>query len=292
MQEPTIKSPLLNKSVYIYPIIRSGSWLQDIHKHHDGAFMFTGTKTVIMGVPFSNSQDRSIDPLTEEEKLYFYSDFSKLRIKEGTLSVFSPECYWNTFKVKLSKEPFKLNLSDDLDYLKWAFLKAQTDLIAPTWESRYDKGHYKYAIRDIGEEENQKAINVNKKFVVYDHIGKIRENYGKLLNVLKLYNLSKNIIKKYTNATHNALVVELDNISSQDIEGLYKIFEDPKFELKLFIYSAIDCGAIKRLDAYEYSIIDVDTPMLMRDIVEFLEAAKNQLVKAKITTKIEEYEKK
>ena len=58
-QEPTtVKNPLINKKIFIYPVIREGGWLNDIHKHHDGAFLFTGAKIIIQGVPFDQSTGR------------------------------------------------------------------------------------------------------------------------------------------------------------------------------------------------------------------------------------------
>lgn len=291
-QEPTtVKNPLINKKIFIYPVIREGGWLNDIHKHHDGAFLFTGAKIIIQGVPFDQSTGRLIDPLTDSEKEFYYSSYSALQIERNRLSIYDKDCYWNDFTMKLTKEPLMLNLNDALDFLKYKFLMAQKDLIAPSWDERYNTAIYKYAVRDIEQEEDKKVDNINKKHIVMETIAKNRNSFAKLVNILKLYYLQRNMVRDFKRASLNTLIIEIDKITEQDIKGLYDLLQDKNYAVKMFIYDAIDCGAITQVNAYEYKIAEIDNLFLMRDLVDFISSAKNQGTRVRIQQMIDAKQK-
>ena len=77
-----IKSPLVNKTVTIFPVKRRGGWLPP---DHDGSTLYTGAKIKKTGLLYDNDSRRSIDPLNDEEKAWFYANGKELGIEEGEL---------------------------------------------------------------------------------------------------------------------------------------------------------------------------------------------------------------
>lgn len=279
-EENIVESPLKNKKIVVYPVLREGSsFLQDIHPNHVGAFLFEGSKIRLHGTLYDTKLGHIIDPLTPEEKEFFYN--SDLRIEEGTLSIFDKNCYWNTFIVDLTREPVILDLSNPLDYLKYKFILCYSDLIAPSWEERFNKGTYKFAIRDKEYEEQSKIDKITKQLLVMKKFIDIKDSPSKLKGLLSMYYLKAGKTKNMNTINDVDALLELTEAIDKETDTFYDIFTDPRFEEKVFVYQCLIKGKIKRKGA-SYLIDGVEETMSMNLLLDFLKNPKNQDIKLKL----------
>jgi len=285
MEKEVITSPLINKKVTIYPVKRQGGWLPP---EHDGSFLLTGAKVKFKGVPWDSGTRRRIDPLTDEEKAWFYLHGNELGIEAGDLSIHKEKNFWSKFKIELTKEPFILDLSDPMDYLRYTFLKAQKDIVAPTWKERLDKGTYRFAVRDFEVETSDNVKKIAKEKEVNRYFYKIENDEHKLRALLKMYLYSKNMKKKVPSDVNiNYLTSEVYDIIKNDIDRVYDIVTDKSFETKLLIYESIDNGKIEKISGSEYRIVGEEDVLNMKELISFLEDKKNQPTKIKLVVESE-----
>ncbi len=182
--------------VKVVPIKRTSDWLPE---NSDSAFMNTGAKVEYV-VPRLARSGQLLDPLADltddqKEKLareVGFKDASSLNImKQGK------ENYWNNKVVMLDKNGKYLELANPSDFIAYKILEVNLDMIAPTWEERYNKGTYKFAL--VFEEEESKLQNkqIDIKKEAYMMFGKIDGNIKKLSDVLWIYYLLNKEGKRY-----------------------------------------------------------------------------------------------
>lgn len=285
-EENFIKNPLLDKKVTIYPVERPGGWPQ---KGTDGADgFFSGAFHEFLGVPYSSSLRKHIDPLTEDEKKFFYSEDSELDIQPGHLSVHKKDGFWTTFNVKLTKEAYELSLLDPMDYLRWKFMLAQKDIIAPSWTERKAKATYKFVIRDHDIENDITVKKIAKEKEVNRHFYKIENNPTQLSALIKMYYFMSNSTKKLPpNPALALLSTELYNIIEKDLNRIYDIIVDKNFDIKLLIYESLNAGIIDKPSKFEYQIVGREELLNMTDLVAFLSSKRNNTVLIELKAKLE-----
>jgi len=285
MMTEEIKSPLVNKIVTIYPVKRNGGWLPP---EHDSATLNTGAKIKKTGLLYDSDTRRSIDPLTEDEKTWLYANGKNFGINEGDLSTSKKINFWTTFQVDLTKDPVNLHLDDPMDWLRYKYLLAQIDIIAPSWKERFDKGTYRFAIRDYDQEASVNVKKIAKEKEVNRHFYKIENDEYKLKALLKMYFYSKGIKRSIpSNANINNLTNDVYEIIKTDLDRVYDIITDSSFETKLLINESIDKGKMTKLSASEYQIDGEVDVLTMSEMVKFLEDKKNQHIRIRLETILE-----
>ena len=289
-EDKFIKNPLLEKKVTVFPVTRDGDWPP---KGKDGSSgMNTGAFHNFRGVPYDISNRRSVDPLTDEEKRFFYSKESGLDISEGELSVHKKKNYWTSFAVKLTKDPYTINLSDPLDYLRWKFLVAQKNTVAPSWDKKKDKATYKFGIRDYEQEDQVTSKKIKKEKEVNRYFYKIENNPTKLRALLSMYYYTTNSSKRVaTNASVSSLSADLYRVIESDINAIFDIITDKTFDTKLLIYRGLSNGVIERPSTFEYQITGREEKLNLTDMVGFLELKKNNEARLQLEAQIDNQEK-
>jgi len=284
-----VKNPLKEgKKIAVVPIIREGGWLQKINKNHDGAFLFSGSKYRIKGVPYDTVRRIHLDPLTKEEIAYFESDEAGLGIKKGDLSVYKAKNYWSNFEVILTRDPITLDLGHPMDYLRWKFLLVQIDKIAPTYAARKEKGTYKYALKDDEAEQEAQNEVMDIEMQVMEYFSQVKNSERKLKALLTLYYQVKNQAKRVpANATMSFLSTEVYKLLKNDTKTVYEIIKDSDFDERVLVSQAVAAGVINKLSASEYQITGEEDKFNLRELLHFLKLKKNQAVRTKIEAQLE-----
>lgn len=288
--EVMVENPLLNKKVAVCPIYREGGWLQITSgiKNHDGAFLNSGAQYKIKGTPFSASTRVHIDPLTDAEKQYFIQKEIGLGINIEDLSPHKPKNFWSRFEVALTRDPIVLDLSNPMDYLRYKFLLSQRDTISPSWNERFQKGTYKFSIKDDEADQEEEISNIDLEMDVISHFNKIQGSVRKMSALLTLYYSKMNNNKRVpANATTSFLKTELHKLIKSNLKDIHAVIIDPYFEERVLVAQAIDAGVIQKLGASEYQIVGEEDKLNLKELLDFLRSKKNQAIKAKIEAQLE-----
>jgi len=288
LEDVMVENPLQNKKIAICPIYREGGWLTKINKNHDGAFLFTGAKFGIKGVPYDASKRTYVDPLTDEEKKYFVQPEVGLGIKIEDLSIHKEKNFWSKFEVNLTRDPIVLDLNNPLDYLRYKFLLCQKDIISPTWGKRFEKGTYKFSIKDDEADQEEAIGNIDLEMEVMSYFNNIQNSIRKMSALLTMYYAKTNQAKRVpANATTSFLKTELHKLIKSNLKDIHDIISDPHLNERVLVTQAVESGAISKLSASEYQIVGEEDKLNLRELLEFLRNKKNQAIRAKIEAQLE-----
>jgi len=281
---------LQDKLVEIKVITRATDMFSD---KQAGSSMFPGAKVTI-SLPRSESTRQLIPILSEEGQKFFEK---KLHRKDGDLNFYDPNSpFWSTFTFKLSGEDnLKLNLADPVDNLRYRILKVMKN-VAPSWDARFDRGEYKFAILEDGYDTIETNKKSDKLERAYEAFGEIKNSIDKLTDVLEVYGkkvpkdakldwLQAQVRKMITNeATPKTSTV-------QTIDEFLLIVEDKHFETKVLIEKAVQAGALIKSGKTGYKLPgqapeEVNTANHINEMVEFLQNKKNQEILLKIKAQV------
>lgn len=263
--EATGTFTLPEKKVRVMPILRKGGWLPD---DHDGRFMYTNTSARYC-VPINAKTRQLIDPLTPEEREYFERP-GVLGMKEGDLSIYKKkgENFWHTFEVKLNKNGALLDLSDPAQYLQYKVLLSNSNKIAPSFETRFDRATRRFMLVDQEHEAKENVRKADLMQSVWMEFGAIKSDDNKLRHVLKQYS-QKPVARSIK---HEFLVTEVTKIIEQNPNRFIEIITDDKFDMKCFIEDAVDAGAIVKPKRNRYAYAgEVDDLYSLDQIIEDLD---------------------
>lgn len=278
-QVQTIISPLMQKTAFIKPVKRKGSWTAQLtgNENHDGSFLYSGTRIRIKGVPYSSSLRRRVNVLTEDEQAWYESKKCPIRFKEGELSVHNEKSsFWDGFEVTLEKNGMALNLNDPMDYLRYKFLIAQQDLIAPNWNERFLKGTYKFAVVFDDVEDTERVEKRNKLNKANRFFAAMDDSPSKMIAFLNLYYEGKKQVSD--NSTREFLIAEIDRIIEANLAKFLQVCEDANYDMKSFINTCIMKSLISKTGDGEYIIQGEEGTFSMTELISFLKNKKNQAI--------------
>jgi hypothetical protein len=263
-----VKNVLKNEKVTVTPIFRRGNWLP---KGHDGEFMFTGAKQRFCVPRLPNGA--LADPLTEDERKFFESAEGGLSLKPGDLSVYKKDDnYWERMEIVLDKNGVTLDLSNPMDYIRYAILRANKHLIAPTLSEALKKASYKFALVKDEEKHVSKVKSADKNKEAWMEFGKISDSPERMMNFLKVY--GKNVAK---NSKRDFLVGQISDIIEIDIDGFLKVITDENYSIKCFIHTCIDKGVVIREGKTNYYIPSLEAKFNnLFELINYLNNIENQ----------------
>ena len=290
MEAPLIESFLLNKKVRIEPVA-NGSAFKDLlvekSKAKNQAFLFEGvTKTISVPMDpirgglvevLDNSKRFKTtkfpnDTLTEQE--YFE------RVLEVNLSPYSKDSLFTNDprgSVVLENRAYTLDLSNPWDYLQYKILLSNKKLVAATYEERFDRPSYKFCIVDEKKVSDKKRENFKSKqtaYAKYDEIAKSKEALEDFIKSMGSKKLPLNYTKEW-------LEEEIESIIEESPAKFNEIAEDINYKTKVFIYNAVDCGALEK-SKNAYSLDTGKELGILRDTVSYFNDPRNQDVKLRI----------
>lgn len=286
-EEVKVKCPLRRAIIAVKPIVDESSFLYQ----NTGRTALPGSRKGARGVPIDPETKRYVEPLTPEEIAWFESEECSARFPKGWLVANShnKKSYWTTYDVALkANETTNLDLSTVEGYLKYAFLKAQRDQIAPSWEERFGELSYTHAFVDLSKASEDNANRIDRNKEAYKWLGVLETSIPKMRGVISQYYHNTNSNKKIPATTSREwLVSELGDIIDRDISNFLAIKHDKDIDSKIFINQALEANVIFKEDKNKYRIPGLDDLYTMAELVEFLGDLSNQKVYGKLKAQIE-----
>ena len=284
-------NPLVKEKVIVKLIKRSGSWLEQIDKNHDGANLWSEARVTLTGAPYSINKGRYIDPLTSEERAWFESKESGLGLEVNDMSVLRKGNYWTTFTVSLTRNGITIDKGDPVGYLKWKYLQCLPQ-IAPSWGERFDSASYKFALVGEGQVFAERAKKSDLTKEAHKFFGKIDHSTAKMITFISMYIAQHNIKSKIvpSNASRDFLVSEIDKLIEQDIMGFLKVARDPNYAGREFLFTAIKTGHIIKKGKAQYSIMGDEERFTFTELLEYFKTPDSSLVYNKIKKQLQEQE--
>jgi len=280
------KGYLRNGIVKVLPIKRNSDWLPD---NADSAFMNTGAK-----IEYVTPRDRGgqlVDPLadlTDEQKQFLAR---QLGLQEGAdLNVMKEgkKNYWINKAVQLDKNGKHLNLESPSEFVLYKILEVNLESIAPSWEERYDKGTYKFALVFADEESKMKNMRIDIKKDAYMMFGKIDGSPKKLSDFLWIYYLTNKEAKRLpNNPSMEYMRGEVGRIIEDKPGEFLAIVSDPLFDTKALIQKAINIALISR-EGNTFKVFGEESSKNTLDgLIEYLKDERNNNIRISLIGKIE-----
>lgn len=208
-------------------------------------------------LPQNNNLDY-FNPFDSDEERFYFEDLlgKDLSTNRG------PSCFWNSdnpdarvslvVDASIREIGYELDLSNPNDVLRYKVLKMQHD-VAPSWEKRNDRMHYKWVLVDSEVEDTTKKKNADAKIEAYTFFGSIKEHKEKMVDFLTMYFMNT---KRYEEVpddmTTNALISHIETILEKDIKGFNDTASDKDKETKLLIIKGVKIGAIEKYGVNSY----------------------------------------
>lgn len=276
--------------VKIMPIKRSSDWLTD---EADSAFMNTGAKREYV-VPRSARTNALIDPLSDLTLEQKEQVAKQLGMKNADdLNVMRPqkENFWINRPVAIDKNGLFLDLSNVSDFIRYKILEVNGEYIAPSWEERYNKGTYKFAIVFEDEEAKIKNLKIDTKKEAWMMFGKIDGSIKKMTDFLWIYYLLNKDGKRLpNNPSLEYLKSEVGRIIEERPGEFMSILSDPNFETKALIQKSINIGLIQR-DGLMFKIFGESSSANTLDgLIGYLLDERNNNIRISLIGKIENHE--
>lgn len=240
-------NPLHNERIYIRFVPQKINPSADADKRHPayGGLIDGGSVTLCVPVLRSNGRYKNI--LTNDEKDAIEN---ALRLDSGALSVYKSENnYWDGFKVELTKEGMWLNLADPEDYLKYALIRANDDVVAPSVQERIDrpKATYRFEVVRTKEESSIENDKMDATMSSYDEFKKIKNDFDRmrvLVEILDGRPYSSNETPEFLRSRINVLI-------QADPKRFLAQIADPLLSAKVLIRRGTELGKLsKRGDFY------------------------------------------
>jgi hypothetical protein len=275
---------LRGKKYVVRPIKRKGQW---VGVDHDSSFMNDGAKLgIVVPVLPGNVLVNPMKEFTKEDVLSFSNELGLPDVQK--LNIHVPKSYWRGKTVNLNRNGLFLELSRIDHFVQFLILRSDTERIAQSWSERFDKGTYKFALVEEGEELRDNVDDLEEKTRAYILFNKMNSNVVKMRDFLYIYYLEKKDAKRPPkNATLDQLKKEIGRIIEDDRLIYLSILDDDYYNLKLLIQKSVEIGSLKR-NGHLYSLPGADKPIgVLSDLLVFLDDTKNQDVRMKLLHQIE-----
>lgn len=155
--------------------------------------------------------------------------------------------------VQLPKEGIILDLSNMWDNIAWRILKTNDRWIAPSWEDRFKKPTYWFALVDEKVSVDRRKEEINLKLKATEEFNKIKDHRELLMEFLIIKD-PNNVIS--TKATIEFLFNQVYEILETNPKLFLSIVSDPYKDDKIFIFKAVRAGALKKQKDKYYSMGD------------------------------------
>ena len=277
------KGYLQNKKVYLKPVIRGGKMITS--PEHVAYFQYEGASNWFQ-LPKQEVTGVLANPFTTDEEKEFFEKELDLDLNIHK----KKDNFWHTFFVKVIKDyglmhdGYVFNLSDPLDNIRYRVTKLQP-MVAPSWDEKYNRGEYRFALVDEGYAEEAEQTTTNKTIEAYTFLGSIQNSIPNMKDFLGVYYLEKKEMKFVPeDADKDWLKKEVRKVIDNEVDLALKIINDPSAKVKNFILQAIRSGAIVKSARNKYDIPGEGVSYTYDEIVDYLTKAEE--IKADVYLKI------
>ncbi len=178
---------LREKKYVVRPIRRKGAW---VGPDHDSAFMNDGAKMgIVVPVLAGNVLRNPMPEFTSKDIKLLAEELGLEDVQR--LNIHVPKSYWRGKTVTLDRNGLHLHLEKVNDLVNFLILRSDSERIAPSWTVRFDRGTYKFALVEEGEELQDKVSNLEEKKNAYILFGKMDSSIDKMKDFLYVYYLQK-----------------------------------------------------------------------------------------------------
>lgn len=277
------KGYLQNKKVYLKPVIRGGKMITS--PEHVAYFQYEGASNWFQ-LPKQEVTGVLANPFTTDEEKEFFEKELDLDLNIHK----KKDNFWHTFFVKVIKDyglmhdGYVFNLSDPLDNIRYRVTKLQP-MVAPSWDEKYNRGEYRFALVDEGYAEEAEQTTTNKTIEAYTFLGSIQNSIPNMKDFLGVYYLEKKEMKFVPeDADKDWLKKEVRKVIDNEVDLALKIINDPSAKVKNFILQAIRSGSIVKSARNKYDIPGEGVSYTYDEIVDYLTKAEE--IKADVYLKI------
>lgn len=282
-EEAFRKGYLQNKKVYLKPVVRGGKLVTS--PEHVAYFQMEGANNWFQ-LPM-NELGVLVDPFSGEEERSFFEKTLGIDLNVNK----KKDSFWHTFIVKVVKdyalmhEGYIFNLADPLDNIRYRVTRLQ-GMVAPSWEERYNRGDYRFALVDEGHAEEVEQTGTNKTIEAYTYLGSIQNSVREMKDFLGIYYLEKKEMKFVPeDADKDWLKKEIRKIIDNEVDMALKIISDKDAKIKNFILKAMRSGAINKTARNKYDVPGEGVSYTYDELVDYLTKAEN--IKSDVYLKIE-----
>ena len=273
-----------NRVIGVMPVMRTKGNLRD---GHDSQFINEGA-THRYCVPISGNTNSLIDPLQDYENPARLLFAKELAIDDAQLNVRAKDCYWKKRQVILSKDGKDLDLNTIDGLVEWLILQTNTELVAPSWDERFDSGTYKYCLVDKEAVDHSNAKKTDVKIEAYEAFGKLRTSKSRMYDFLLINWLDgKSTTKPSKNFTEEQLLTEIGTIVESKPNMFLDMISDEDYDIKVLIQKAVICKSIRRIKG-KYGITGSETIGNLQQMIDYLDPkGRNQEDYLKVTQEVE-----
>lgn len=281
------KGYIRSGKVRVEPIKRSSDWLP---VESDSAFMNTGAKIEYV-VPRLQRSGQLLDPLedlTTEQKDLVARELGYKNADDLNVNKKDKENFWVNRPVFIDKNGKFLDLSNIGDFISYKILEVNYDTIAPSYEERYNKGTFKFAL--VFEEEKAKIGNskLDAKKSAYMLFGKIDGSAKKMADFLWIYYLTDKEAKRVPNNPNiDYLRGEIGRVIEEKTGTFLSIMSDENFEDKVLIQKSINNSLITR-DGQVYTVFGEPTSKnTLEGLISYLKDERNNNIRLSLIGKLD-----
>ena len=282
-EEAFSKGYLENKKVYLKPVIRGGKMVSS--PEHVAYFQYEGANNWFQ-LPKIQATGVLANPFKDEAEKEFFE-----KALDVDLNIHKKkDNFWHSFFVKVIKdynlmhEGYAFNLADPLDNIRYRVTKLQ-ETVAPSWETKYNKGEYRFALVDENYEDEAEMNTTNKTIEAYTYLGSIQNSVSKMKDFLGVYYLEKKDMKLVPeDADREWLKKEVKKVIESEMDLALKIMADPDAKIKNFILQGVRTGSIIKSARNKYDLPGEGTSYTYEELVGYL--GKAEAIKADVYLKL------
>jgi len=241
-----------------------------VGKDKDGYNRLEGTSAVFDVPLSSNGGVVAILTKEEQEEIEGILDASKPKGWMGAY-VEKGKNVWtgpNRYKVILTDKAIRLNLNNPIDVIKHKILLANDEEVAPSFETRLDKG-YKYYCQRLEEVDKNNADNIELEFKAIKLILDMGSDLNKLRNAL-LVLFKGDTTKVSREITIHTCKTMLKEAATKNTRMFIELMEAEDYKYHVMLYRGLESGALTR-KGFEYRLGYADGEMVGFSTTEALQ---------------------
>ncbi len=290
------RSFLEHKNIKVTPVVRPGKWTMLTEESRNESYMYPKAKRSYT-VPADMSRGGQLLQVLDNIDRYYTPQYPKEALTEQEFFQRQLDCedlsankqknnFWmhdKRSKVVVRKDGLLLKLSDPLDYVWYKILKSNKDKIAFSWDGRFDRPSFEFALVDENIQATNKASENKLKDDAYEVYMGLKGSRPKLENYLKV--VGKAVTKDMSEDFLRTEVAELRDMNPGEF---IRVANDPNFATKVLMVDAVSAGALvkTRMGGYELAS-GVEIGDSEKETVSYLLDPKNIDIRKKIEYQIE-----
>lgn len=285
-----LKYFLTNRTVKIEPIPKPNEWKNLVGEALPQGFFLENTErsfdlpmNMKTGQPYKvlDNVERHYTPEFPDERLTELEYFSRLKGEDLSFTAIERN-FWKgymdpkhsgkstkPFVVKIPPQGITLNMNNVEDYLRLKVLEANvhSGWIAPSWDTKYDRPSYMYAIVDTKVSTDRKKELIELKRKALAEFEKIADSE----DLLREFFIVKDPLTPITRGTSkDFLYNQAFDLAETNPKYFLEVVRDEHREEKIIVYNACRAGALNKSGKDKYETPGGEILGTMGDVIHIL----------------------